>query len=622
MRRKIMLSLRVLRLPILAVAVVASQGACDRTGARGRPNTSTVAALEAQPRNAPLPAVLVTGARPPYRAGTAKAWEGAKLETDGGWSIHPGGSVQNRVPLAAWASPAVGPALSVALVHDAAAAATSHACGNGFRLAVGALLAKTDTGVDIEEPDGTRRTFTTGGPPNSASEGQSFVPEVFDTDALAQYGSSYVLRASGGLRRIFKRRGSGLWREEERIDRVGDVVTIEYDEEDYPSAIRDSAGRRATFARSLGGRYTSITDPEGRVFTLAYTGSDLTEIQAPAVDDGTPRLKFAYDASHRIVSRSGWGGANDTAFTYDDSGRATRVFLPERYQSYGLAWTDTSLTITDALGSSASYVYANGALVQSTDARGLSTTITRDSLLRPTAITDSRGHSTLLGYNAANDVTDITDPLGRLVTTAYDRRHNPISIIDTLGGTKSYTYDAFDGPTSFTNALGETRKWDRDAFGNLVRVADFPLDGRGAVVRMKATYDALGRVLTVTSATGLTKTISYDAYGAVASIQDPGRRATQSKTTPMGDPVEVTNQLGEVASFTYDPLGRLTRATNPQGAMTFTHDLDGRMTGLVDTTAPNAMRLTTSYTPDGRVATRTIGATVIQAGPSQIAGVP
>src|SRR6185436_2030508 len=126
----------------------------------------------------------------------------------------------------------------------------------------------------------------------------------------------------------------------QRIDRTGDAVAIVYDSEGYPSEIHDSVGRRAVFARSPTARYQTITDPEGRVFRLIYTGDDLTEIQAPAVAGAVPRLRLAYDAGHRIVSRSGWGDQNDTRFAYDDAGRVTRVVMPERYQHYDLAWTD------------------------------------------------------------------------------------------------------------------------------------------------------------------------------------------------------------------------------------------------------------------------------------------
>lgn len=564
----------------------------------------------AEPINRPVPDPVDGKGRPAYRSGSPRPWEGGAASGEVGWSVHPGGSLQNRVRLVAWPSPAVGDPITVSLVHDAASAGESRAAGKGFRLAVAALLTRTSGGVDVQEPDGTHRHFA-----RAAAGG--FDPEVFDTDQLTMTGETFVLRSLGGGTRIFTAGRGDVFRETQRIDRVGDVVTITYDGENYPVDIHDSVGRQATFARSPGARYQSITDPEGRVFRLVYTGDDLTEIQAPAVASQVPRLRLAYDGSHRIVSRSGWGDQNATTFAYNGAGRVTRAVLPERYQHFDFAWTDTTFTIRDAFGRTARHVYAAGSLVEATDARGLVTTTVRDDLRRPTAIVDPRGRTTQLVYDARNDLVSVTDPAGRTTRLHHDDRHRPDTVVDALGGATAYTYDGFDGVTSVTTPRGETTRWERDPSGNVVRVVDF-----ANRVRMTAAYDAHGHVVRRTGATGRSESFTYDASGTVATIQGIDGRMTRQTSTATGAPTELMNALGEVAQLRYDALGRLVTASNAGGSVAFDYDLDNRVVGLTDRTAAPAKRLEAAYTPDGRIARRTLDGVDLQPVAEQISGVP
>jgi YD repeat-containing protein len=594
--------------PCLLVVALGLLHGSTGCGHDGVDSASAVGAIE--PTNRPIPDVLDGKGRPAFRSGSPRPWEGGAVSGAAAWSVHPGGSVQNRVRIAAWPSAAVGDPITVSLVHDAASAGESRAAGKGFRLAVGALLTRTAAGVDLQEPDGTHRHFL----PNAAG---GFDPEVFDTDRLVTEGSTFVVHGFGGARRVFTAGRGELFRETQRIDRVGDVVTIVYDSDNYPIAIRDSVGRAALFGRSPGGRYQTLSDPEGRVHRLVYTGDDLTEIQAPAVAGAVPRLRLRYDAGHRIVSRSGWGDQNATAFTYDDAGRVTRVLLPERYEHFDFAWSDTSFRLSDAFGRSARYVYANGALVESTDARGLVTTLSRDDRRRPISIVDPRGRTTRLVYDDRNDLVAVTDSSGRTTRTHHDDRHRPETVEDPLGGVTTYRYDAFDGVTSVTTPRGETTRWERDRFGNVVRVVDF-----ANRVRMTAAYDARGHLVARTGATGRSETFTYNAFGGVATIQGVDGRITRQTSTATGAPTEIVNGLGEIARFRYDPLGRLATASNPSGSLAFGYDLDNRVVSLTDGTAATSKRLEVAYTPDGRIARRSLDGIDLQAVAEQISGVP
>jgi YD repeat-containing protein len=100
-----------------------------------------------------------------------------------------------------------------------------------------------------------------------------------------------------------------------------------------------------------------------------------------------------------------------------------------------------------------------------------------------------------------------------------------------------------------------------------------------------------------------------------------GRIARQTSTIT-GAPTTVVNGLGEVAQFRYDALGRLATASNPSGTLAFGYDLDNRMVSLTDGTAASSMQLEVAYTPDGRIARRTLGRVDLQPAAEQISGVP
>ena len=124
--------------PVVALAALAGAVACNRTVEPSEHASNEANTLKPapplQPLNALLPDAILQGERPTYRAGAVKPWEGGELAASRAWSIHPGGSIQHRVPLASWESPAVGQTIAVSLVHDAAAASSARAAGQGFRL--------------------------------------------------------------------------------------------------------------------------------------------------------------------------------------------------------------------------------------------------------------------------------------------------------------------------------------------------------------------------------------------------------------------------------------------------------------------------------------------------------
>ncbi len=72
----------------------------------------------------------------------------------------------------------------------------------------------------------------------------------------------------------------------------------------------------------------------------------------------------------------------------------------------------------------------------------------------------------------------------------------------------SYTYDALGRVSTVTDEMGHTTKVSYDELGNVTDMTD----AKG-VVTAASTYDSMGRVTQTTDALGLTTTYDYDEMG-------------------------------------------------------------------------------------------------------------
>jgi len=173
------------------------------------------------------------------------------------------------------------------------------------------------------------------------------------------------------------------------------------------------------------------------------------------------------------------------------------------------------------------------------------------------------GGLTLNGTGART--ATLSDPANPLSLTAQD---------DTVvlnGRTYRSHFNAATRTFTNTSPAGRVGTRTIDAQG---RTTSSQLTGLAAV---NATYDAFGRLATVTAGTGpdaRTATLAYDGQSYLQSITDP---------------------LGRVTSFTYDAVGRPLTLTLPDGRVIQSgYDLNGNMTSL---TPPGRPAHTFNYTP-------------------------
>ncbi|MFJ4202506.1 putative T7SS-secreted protein [Streptomyces sviceus] len=320
--------------------------------------------------------------------------------------------------------------------------------------------------------------------------------------------------------------GDGVALLSQIIDRSGQWLTFEYDEEGAPTGIVHSAGYHVR---------------------IATEGERITALHLASAED-VELVRFGYDTGGHLSTVTKSSGL-PTRFTNDVFGRVT-------------AWTDTN---------NSSYHYAyddeDRCTSQGGDAGHLSYTYTYgdpDPATGNRIVTavDSLGHSTLYEINSDVQVTAVTTPDGATTHTTHDRAHRPLTVTDPLGRTVSYAYDEAGRTVLAVRPDGRYTSVAYNDQGLPVAVAG--ADGTHVVQH----FDEFGNRTAVTDASGTTTRFGYDDRGHLASVTNALGDTTRVRCDAAGLPLEITDPLGAVTRYERDAFGRPVRVTDPTGAVT------------------------------------------------------
>jgi RHS repeat-associated protein len=228
-----------------------------------------------------------------------------------------------------------------------------------------------------------------------------------------------------------------------------------------------------------------------------------------------------------------------------------------------------TITVTDPVGATATYMYASGALVRTT------------SVL---------GGVTYYGYDAAGRASTVTDPDGDTTYTTFDAHNNVTSVTTCVAVNDCQTsyaayYEDLSNPLDPRNDKLTDERDPRSSS---------PSDPTYDTV---TSYTSTGEIATTTSPptsacpSGCTTTYTYTA-GTEAAVG--------GGTEPAGLLASVTSPDGGVTSYAYDAAGDVMQVTNPLGLITkYTYDNLGRELTQTQISDTYPAGLTTSYTYDG-----------------------
>lgn len=201
--------------------------------------------------------------------------------------------------------------------------------------------------------------------------------------------------------------------------------------------------------------------------------------------------------------------------------------------------------------------------------------------------TDANGFARGFSYDANGNQTGSTyqwtppggSPTNVTTTTVYDGQNRVIQTIDALGNTNRTFYNTL-GKVDYTiDKFWNTNSFLYDGLGNLIQTT-YPNN-----TSTRTYYDAAGRATLTSDRNGVTGTrTDYDAAGratntvrltnVLISIVYSGSVA-QSVVSSAGAPISTNSTI-------YDPAGRVTSRTSPDGTNSYDYYPDGQLMHVVD----------------------------------------
>jgi RHS repeat-associated protein len=384
-----------------------------------------------------------------------------------------------------------------------------------------------------------------------------------------------------------------------RLDKLNGVTVADttYDSRDWAASAADAANRATTFVRKANGDLQEAQRPASRTTSFAYDGDHrLTQTTNPGANSGSRVEGFVYDTTSGGLPRTVKTEADGLnvvrefdakgqlrflkdrkgatfEFRYDPLGRRTHVIAP------GGAATVTSYTkngrvasVTEPSGDTAAFSYS------SSTGRLQSVAYSGGATVNYTSY-DASGNLLALNENGTNAITRAYDGLNRV--TSYTEGGNTIGYRYYPSGKLAKLI--YPGGTE--NGVGHV-EYLYNAEGRLWQVID-RLDSTASPRVTTYSWNADGRLASVTRPNGTVRTISYDSAGRPSAIGEsagamsllafgisyyPSDEIKTLDVTPAA-PIRKTKVIPAVA-MTFDSANRV--ATFAGQAVS--HDADGNIT--------------------------------------------
>ncbi len=442
--------------------------------------------------------------------------------------------------------------------------------------------------------------------------------------------TSYAYDANGNMTAVTDPLGNAITWVYDNMDRLTSITdsmnkaaTREYDSLGRVKSYTKRDGSVIGLSYDTRGRLTSITDAASKVWTRSF---DAESVIATAADPLSNSRSYTSDAMGRIT-RYVSPLANVIEWTYDSMGRVTATTNPvgetttTSYNANGqvssVALAGSSIVVsyernvlgqitnlTDPNGSIWERAYdTQGRLTFIADPLGNATSFDYDVVNRPSRITlpegtldltyDAVGNVTRklysdgtdlnYGYDQRNLITSadgvsITyDANGRIVesnglTVARDDAGSVTSIIYAANKEVTYSYDCPCGLiSSITDWLGGVTTFQYDDAGRLISIQ------RPNGVTMNNTYDGDGRIIEISEAGSLSNiSLTRDGAGRIVSAVRNVPQA--SSIASVSDATLSFDSASQVASFSYDNMGRLTG----DDQRSYTWNLASRLTSYTE----------------------------------------
>ncbi|HEV8482244.1 MAG TPA: RHS repeat-associated core domain-containing protein [Blastocatellia bacterium] len=399
-------------------------------------------------------------------------------------------------------------------------------------------------------------------------------------------------------------------------------------------------GPATTYQYDALGRLKTTTFPDGNTVQQSYSGPAIT-----ITDQVNRQIKRQVDSLGRLITTTEQDPSGsliqNTDYTYDLLNNLTQVNQGGQLRTFQYDAASRLKNETTPETGTTSFTYTDfDAVLTRTDARGVVTTYTYDTLNRLTGV----GYNTVSGvvtaptvtYNYDNSSTSTTKGLMLSVSTgvysetlsydSFNRLSSTSRTIDSRTYATAYQYNPAGELTQLTYPSTRAVTINHDGSGRLASVVN-NVDSANAISSF--TYQLSGQLAGWTLGNGVVESRTYNnrqqlqtqtatksgtlltlTYGFNASAGQMGSGTTAGNGGQVMSITGTINGTTESASYTYDLLGRLAtsnQSSNGSSAQRrFAYDRWGNRTGVWNATSGGTQIQTVVYQQSGGAPTNRI----------------
>jgi RHS repeat-associated protein len=467
------------------------------------------------------------------------------------------------------------------------------------------VVNKTSKVTTLYQANGSTVPFTEG-------TGGSFTAPAWTQDTLSgTEAAGYTVTLANQTK--YKFAGSS-GRLESVTDRDGNVTTLTYSGSGRLETITDPTSRKITLAYNSEGLVESAKDPLGHTVKYTYEGGNLKSVTQPA--EAGLRWQFKYDGSHGITEMTD-GRGGKTINEYNGSHQVTLQKDPAghelsfEYEAFHTKITNkTTGSVTDEHFTSSDEPFSITRGFGTSSAATESFTYNEGGYV--TSVADGNEHTTKYGYDGASNRTSMVDPNKNETKWTYDSTHDVETMTTPKGETTTIKREAHGNPETIERPAPESKtqitKYKYKTTGELESVED-PLKRV-----WKYEYDTHGnRTVEVDPATDK-RTWEYNEDSQETATVSPRGNVTGGKPTEFttkierdnqGRPLKITDPLTHTTKYTYDGDGNVETVVDGNSHTTkYTYNADNQPIKVKE---PSGIVTETEYDGAGQVVSQTDG---------------